>query len=136
MKKSLTALTFLAACAITQPVFAHDLGPKDSRNIREFKCFVDNVYFEARNQTETGKFAVAFVTLNRVNSEDFPNSICEVVWQPGQFSWTSDGKSDIPTEKVTYSDIRDLMAYMYLRPEVFKDPTNGATEFDYKTIQD
>ena len=39
---------------------------------------------------------VAEVTLNRVSSPDFPNTVCEVVWQPGAFSWTRDGKSDDP----------------------------------------
>lgn len=63
-------------------------------------CLQQNIYFEARNQSELGKRAVAWVTLNRVDSPQYPNTICEVVWQKKQFSWTHDGKSDTPSDNV------------------------------------
>lgn len=76
-------------------------------NLEEEKvCLAKNIYFEARGQILKGQFAVALVTINRVKSPDYPNSICEVVWQRKrsprsgnlvpQFSWTLDGKSDHP----------------------------------------
>ena len=65
-------------------------------------CLALNIYFEARDQPIDGQLMVAEVTLNRVASPDFPDSICDVVWQPGAFSWTHDGKSDKP---------RDLRAF-------------------------
>ena len=63
-------------------------------------CLQQNVYFEARNQSELGKRAVAWVTLNRVDDSRYPDTICEVVWQKSQFSWTKDGKSDVPSENI------------------------------------
>lgn len=66
----------------------------------EFHCLQQNVYFEARNQSVLGQTAVAWVTLNRVQSERYPDTICEVVWQRSQFSWTSDGKPDVPPSNV------------------------------------
>jgi len=59
-------------------------------------CLQQNIYFEARNQSELGKSAVAWVTLNRVGDSKYPDTICGVVWQSKQFSWTHDGKSDQP----------------------------------------
>ena len=59
-------------------------------------CLQQNVYFEARNQSTIGQRAVAWVTLNRVESSRYPNTICGVVWQPKQFSWTHDNLSDSP----------------------------------------
>ena len=59
-------------------------------------CLALNVYFEARSESQMAQFAVAEITLNRVASPSFPDTICEVVWQPKQFSWTHDGKSDKP----------------------------------------
>jgi len=42
-------------------------------------CLAENIYYEARNEDIQGQFAVASVTLNRVNDARFPNTICEVV---------------------------------------------------------
>lgn len=61
-------------------------------------CLALNVYFEARDQSIDGQIMVAEVTMERVHNPDFPDSVCGVVWQPGAFSWTRDGKSDKPTD--------------------------------------
>jgi len=66
----------------------------------ELHCLQQNIYFEAGNQSTLGQVAVAWVTLNRVDSDRYPNSICKVVWQRKQFSWTHDGKPDSPAANV------------------------------------
>jgi spore germination cell wall hydrolase CwlJ-like protein len=62
-------------------------------------CLALNVYFEARSEEPMGQLAVAEVTLNRVASSRYPNTVCDVVWQRKQFSWTHDGKSDKPKDR-------------------------------------
>jgi spore germination cell wall hydrolase CwlJ-like protein len=52
------------------------------------------IFFEARDQPLAGQYAVAEVVMNRVMSDRWPDTICEVVFQPKQFSFTHDGKSD------------------------------------------
>ena len=72
----------------------------------ELICLALNVYFEARDQPYIGQLAVAQVTLQRVEdkSGEFPNTICEVVYQGGEalnqchFSWYCNLLSDIPTD--------------------------------------
>jgi spore germination cell wall hydrolase CwlJ-like protein len=64
----------------------------------EIHCLALNVYHEARSEPDQGKFAVARVTLNRVASRRYPDSVCKVVWQRAQFSWTRDGRSDRPRD--------------------------------------
>ena len=59
-------------------------------------CLALNIYFEARDQSFAGQLAVAQVTLNRVESPRYPDSVCEVVKDRDQFSWYWDGKSDTP----------------------------------------
>lgn len=54
---------------------------------KDWKCLLDNIYFEARGEPVKGQVAVAKVTLNRANLLN--KSICEVVYAPSQFSWTS-----------------------------------------------
>lgn len=63
-------------------------------------CLQQNIYFEARNQSTIGQVAVAWVTINRMETKRYPNTICEVVWQNKQFSWTHDGKSDKPGKTI------------------------------------
>ena len=55
---------------------------------RELDCLARNVYHESRGESREGKLAVALVTLNRMDSPKYPNSICQVVYQKNQFSWT------------------------------------------------
>jgi len=61
-------------------------------------CLALNIYHEARGESPQGQQAVAAVTLNRVQSQKFPSSICTVVWQPKQFSWTHTQKNYFPYE--------------------------------------
>lgn len=56
---------------------------------KQFSCLVKNVYMEARGEPMLGKIAVARVTINRTKSKKYPNTICAVVYQHKQFSWTT-----------------------------------------------
>lgn len=49
---------------------------------------------EAESEDTEGKALVILVVLNRVWSDGFPNSIKEVIYQPGQFSPISNGRFD------------------------------------------
>ena len=52
-------------------------------------CLAKNVFHEAGIESDMGKYAVAQVTLNRVKSDKYPNTICKVVLQRHQFSWAN-----------------------------------------------
>ena len=52
----------------------------------EFKCLTRNVYYEARGEPLEGQIAVAKVTINRLKTH--APTLCRVVYQPHQFSWT------------------------------------------------
>jgi N-acetylmuramoyl-L-alanine amidase len=55
----------------------------------ELDCLARNVYYESRGEPLVGQYAVAEVTMNRVASSMFPESVCTVVHAPGAFSWTN-----------------------------------------------
>ncbi len=57
----------------------------------EFRCLVRNVYYEARGESLEGQIAVAKVTLNRLKTH--APTICKVVYQPRQFSWTMQART-------------------------------------------
>lgn len=44
-------------------------------------CLAENIYYESRNEDIRGQFAVASVTLNRVNDPRYPSTVCDVVKQ-------------------------------------------------------
>jgi spore germination cell wall hydrolase CwlJ-like protein len=72
----------------------------------DLRCLAENVYFEARGEPLAGQIAVAEVTLNRVASPYFPDTICAVVrearWDPlrrrmvAAFSWTELENTRVP----------------------------------------
>ena len=97
-----------------------------SKAEREIKCLALNIYFEARGEPQNGQFAVAAVTMNRVKSHKFPNTVCKVVWQRRQFSWTHDGKSDRPRDKKAWQQAKDLAELVYSKYLHFQEKTNGA----------
>lgn len=82
-------------------------------------CLALNIYFEARNQPLVGQILVAQVTMNRVESDSYPDTICKVVWQKRQFSWTHDGKSDTPKNKPVFDGIYKLSELLLKHPETF-----------------
>ena len=104
----------------------------------QVECLAENIYFEAGHESDEGKIAVAFVTLNRVNSGRFENNICGVVKQKTgntcQFSWYCEDKAKaISTGQVLtnrpnslYNDIRNLAVYVYANYEKMEDPSKGA----------
>lgn len=53
------------------------------------QCLSEVIYQESRGESYTGKLAVAQTVLNRTKHKSFPNTICKVVFQKGQFSWTT-----------------------------------------------
>ncbi len=56
----------------------------------EVDCLAKAIFFEARGESYAGKVMVANVVLNRTKfGKPFSNTICGVIYQPRQFSWTS-----------------------------------------------
>lgn len=52
------------------------------------KCLALNIFHEAGVEDHDGKVAVGQVTLNRVRSRRWGDSVCDVVYAKAQFSWT------------------------------------------------
>ncbi len=50
-------------------------------------CMTMTLYHEARGEPIGGQFAVGMVILNRVQSEDYPNTICDVITEENQFTF-------------------------------------------------
>lgn len=68
---------------------------------KDVDMMAKNLYFEYRNEkaSDIEIAQIGYVVLNRLKSKGFPNTIPDVIWQPSQFSWTHDGKSDKMTDR-------------------------------------
>ena len=65
---------------------------------------------EARGEPYEGQVAVGAVVLNRTQHPSFPNTIAEVIYQPGAFSCLDDGQFDEPVAESAYRAARDAMS--------------------------
>jgi len=74
--------------AMLTPLTALNQIPHD----QTLDCLAEAVWREAGNQGVHGKRAVAQVVLNRVSHPHYPDTVCGVVFQPHQFSWTKKWK--------------------------------------------
>ena len=106
----------------------------------ELECMSKNIYFEAALESTAGKMAVAQVTMNRVRSTQYPNTVCAVITQGKhykngfpvrdrcQFSWYCDGKDDVPHKGSMWRESQEVARYVLMKPDLM-DITDGATHY-------
>lgn len=104
----------------------------------EWQCLTEALYFEARGETLRGVMAVAEVILNRVDSPNFPNSVCGVVHQGTQalydcqFTYHCDGVSDAVHEQAAWNAVgRVASAMLNGAPRTL---TDGATHYHTSAV--
>jgi len=121
---------------------------KDELLKQEVECLAKNIYFEARSESKDSQQAIALVTLNRVVSNKFPNTICDVVYQAKvsswwkkhngsnvpirdkcQFSWYCDGKPDNIYDNMAYAYAKEIAIITIMVYGREYDPTNKATHY-------
>lgn len=88
------------------------------------KCMAMNIYHESRGEVIEGQIAVAHVTANRVNHENWPNNVCDVVYQKKQFSWTFLIKDQAPKNQKLWNQAMVIARDVIIGNTV--DPTDGA----------
>jgi spore germination cell wall hydrolase CwlJ-like protein len=116
--------------------FADEFNIIDQKKHPELYCLALNIYFESRGESVEGQYAVADVTLNRVESEEFPNTICKVVYQckkknACQFAWVHEiknSKNPEILEREAWHDAQ-LFAAEVFRWDIQRGITDGATYF-------
>lgn len=95
-------------------------------------CMMKNIYHEARGEPLEGQIAVANVTMNRVAHSRFPNSVCEVVFQRKQFSWTL-SRAKVNKQDIQFSDAIYTIALKAVTGRLV-DYTGGATHYHTTAI--
>ncbi|MFT9849026.1 cell wall hydrolase [Aneurinibacillus sp. REN35] len=67
------------------------------------------IHGEARGESFEGQVAVGAVVLNRLQSEEFPKTMQEVIFQPGAFTAVSDGQYALTPNKQAYRAAREAL---------------------------
>ena len=105
-------------------------------------CLATAIYFEARSEPLDGQVAVANVIMNRVASDRFPDSPCEVVkqgrtWMGNMvrnkchFSYYCDGRPEVIQDEGAYT----LALSIAVNWPNLVDITNGATYYHRDDVQ-
>jgi len=84
-----------------------------TQDLTDVQCLALNIYHEARGEDMLGQELVAQVTMNRVFHSAYPDTVCGVVRQHRQFSWTQDGRVDHPYDRGAYV-LAYLIAYSFI----------------------
>ncbi|MEX0954800.1 MAG: cell wall hydrolase [Rhizobiaceae bacterium] len=107
--------------ALTSPAFPTLPPLSEMAAAGERTCLALAIYHEARGENYSGQVAVARVILNRTLSRAYPASICGVVYENAhrgsrcQFSFTCDGRSDLPSHRHSWKASVDVAARMLCR---------------------
>ena len=89
------------------------------------------IYHEARGEGHVGMLAVAHVIVNRTMSPMYPDDVCEVISQRGQFPWSKSA-----TKVVDHAMFAHAMSLAWdVLSGKTKDPTKGATMFHSASVQ-
>jgi len=123
------AITAVLLAISSQSVNAEVYMTSNDKN--EIFCLANNIYFESRNQRLEGRIAVGYVTINRVASNRFPNTICRVVTQKSkrkcQFTWycSKPSRKSI-NDHDAYSEALSLAWKLFYANRLIWDVTDGA----------
>ncbi len=98
------------------PALSSPIGASNA----EVRLLAQLIMAEAGDEPYEGQIAVAAVVLNRVKSENFPNTIKSVIYEPGQFHTANKLKRINPSETALRAANDALRG---------KDPSNGACYF-------
>lgn len=115
---------------LAQPGIANSSPITAEVRERQLTCLARNIYNEAGSEPFEGKVAVAQVTLNRAASGQFPQDICQVIYQKNiiygkvicQFSWFCDRVTGPkPVNKANYDE--SMVAAKKVLLEEFRLPS-------------
>ncbi len=95
--------------ALGMPVSGSSGGKSGSGGGGNLDLLARLISAEARGEPYEGQVAVGAVVLNRVGHPSFPNSVAEVIYQPGAFSCLDDGQFNEPVAESAYRAARDAM---------------------------
>ena len=106
----------------------------------DWRCLSEALYFEARGETIRGQFAVAEVIMNRVDSAEYPDTLCGVINQGTgrkyqcQFTSTCDGRKEVIAEPRAWTRVGKV-AKLIMDGTAPRGLTRGATHYHTTAVR-
>lgn len=97
------------------------VGVNTAEMLRNVDMLAHVVYGEARGESYEGQVAVAAVILNRMESNEFPDTLSNVIFQKNAITAVNDGQYWLQPDATAYQAVKDAFDGW--------DPTNGATYY-------
>lgn len=80
-------LALIAACGLAACSTPQAPAPEvPTASASDINCMARAMFFESNRSSRDGMIAVGTVVMNRVRSQEFPNTVCAVVGQKNQFA--------------------------------------------------
>jgi len=106
------------------------------QNEVQVECLARNIYWEARSESRDNQSKVGLITLARVLDPRWPSTICDVVFEDNQFSWTRNAERVLrhePKDARAWRTALDVAQELYDRPRLLMPPLWGCARF-YKRV--
>ncbi len=97
---------------------ADELGSVGGFSSADVYLLARTIHAEGRGEPYTGQVAIGAVVLNRIKSDDFPNTVSGVVYQKHAFTAVSDGQINLTPNDTAMKAAKDAINGW--------DPTGGA----------
>ncbi len=109
----------------------------DVFSVREQGCLATAIYYEARGENLKGQIAVAQVIINRVISDDFPDTVCGVVYQRKkgcQFSFACDKRKRPAVDPDSWEQAQ-MVVRNFVSGNIWLDNIANATYFHTEAVR-
>lgn len=105
--------------------------PTQKISKEELSLLARLVHAEAKGEPYKGKVAVATVVLNRVEHEQFPDTIEEVVYEENAFEPVSNDSIEKPADEESYKAVKDALAVKGKNEELlyFYNPETATSDW-------
>jgi spore germination cell wall hydrolase CwlJ-like protein len=117
----------------------------------EYRCAVRNLYHEGRGEGLVGQAYIIKTVLNRVRDTKHPHSVCGVIYQSKQFSWTHQlpkHKHKVPNKTTSEKELLkqlealstvviwiDRLGWDFTQESQFYHSVNVKPRWDYKKLE-
>lgn len=126
----LASTSTLAERVISPPPYTDMQG----KRLSSVECLTVNSYQEGRGESDIANLMIMSTVVNRIGKRNYGNSICEVVFKKGAYSWADDHKSDKIKDINSYKRLYKLAEEFIIHRESLLKISQGINHYHTTSI--